>query len=223
MIPVGMCDGDLADFSRFLQKPCADTVARIKQQAKLLHKNPSGEQRRGISCDCVFFSHHLLQDSNPAKSLMLWNPLRARKKNQWDIFKAPVPQQLQGGFRKPVWWPPAKARCESDQGLHPPLRATQSGPRAEDVLRSSVRRRAAIVPPRAKDGGPAFALRSGEPFHQRRDEDFRFFAPFGSRMILPCAPGCMTSSWASAAFSSGSTFPMAGRSVPFSNPAMMAE
>jgi hypothetical protein len=33
-------------------------------------------------------------------------------------FKALVPQQLQGGFRKPVWWPPAKARCESDQGPH---------------------------------------------------------------------------------------------------------
>src|SRR5690242_21363428 len=36
----------------------------------------------------------------------------------WTPFKALVPQQLQGGFRKPVWWPPAKARCESDQGPH---------------------------------------------------------------------------------------------------------
>jgi hypothetical protein len=49
---------------------------------------------------------------------MLRNPLRARKKNQWCISKTPVPQQQQGGFRKPLWWPPAKARCESDPGLH---------------------------------------------------------------------------------------------------------
>ena len=36
----------------------------------------------------------------------------------WTPILAPVPRQLQGEFRKLVWWPCASTRCESDQGLH---------------------------------------------------------------------------------------------------------
>ena len=40
---------------------------------------------------------------------------------------ASVPQQPQGEFRKLVWWPSAKTRCESDQGLQPSLSELRLG------------------------------------------------------------------------------------------------
>jgi hypothetical protein len=44
--------------------------------------------------------------------------------------------------------------------------------------------------------------------------------PYGTKTILPKAPGSRISLWARGASASGSSFPMIGRSVPFSRPAM---
>ena len=63
-----------------------------------------------------------LDANRPRSSVRKSAGVRSRRSQvrflSWTPFSALVPQQLQGGFRKPVWWPPAKARCESDQGPH---------------------------------------------------------------------------------------------------------